>query len=367
MTESNGVENGEIKIKELNIFGQIKLIIPLLGKIKIAALILLLIMLGLFIVMVRFLSTELAVIGELIIVIILLILVSPFISLKKIPPMHVGVPLILGERWRKYILKEGWAIIVWGIFEHIPVYVGKVNLDFKLVVRAIDNAQAKLRVSMLIGVNRKKVIEYLDAGGRFGIGVQEEEHRNEGEEKGVADSIVDMAKSSITMTSKKKGLDDILEIHPEITASAIRKITRAGEEVKIDALKPDVEYRIGGLGMLLSNFVIKEPDPTGKIAEVFEKQAVEMLEREFELTNIETKILQIKEMISGLEGSGQTISVESMYLILTEQELLEKGHKITPGLNRLLNGLAGLIESGAGIGDMLKLIKGFKGAILNDG
>ena len=366
MTISNEVETENGEIKKLNIFDQIKLIVPLLGKIKWAALMLLLIMLGLFIVMVRFFGMGLAVIGELIIVIMLLILVSPFVSLKKIPPMYVGVPLILGERWGKYILKEGWAIIIGGIFEHIPVYVGKVNLDFKLIVRAIDNAQAELRVSMLIGVNREKIIEYLDAGGRFGINIQEEEHRNEGEEKGVADSIIDMAKSSITMTSKKKKLDDILEIHPEITANAIRKISRAKDDVEIDALKPDVEYGIGGLGMLLSNFVIKEPKPTGKIAEVFEKQAVEMLERKFELTNIGTKILQIKEMIDSLKKSGQTISTESMYLILTEQELLEKGHKITPGLNRLLNSLAGLIESGTGISDMLKLVKGFKETILDD-
>ena len=348
------------KAKELNIFGQIRLIIPLLGKIKKVVLILLVLLSLSFLTMVRLIGIELAIIGELIIILILLMLVVPLVSLKKIPPIHIGVPLILGERTGAYILKEGWAIIIKGIFEHMPVYVGKVNLDFKLIVRAKDNAQAELRTSMLIGVDRKKVIEYLNAGGVFGIDIKEEEHKNENA-KGIADSVIDMAKSSITMTSKKKTLDEILKIHEDITVNAIKKITRAKEGVEIDALKPDVEYEISGLGMLLNNFVIKEPEPTGKIAEVFEKQAVEMLEREFELTNIGTKILQIQEMIKELGKKGKTINPETMYLILTEQELLEKGHKITPGLNRLLNSLAGLIEGGAGISDILELIKSFKG------
>lgn len=350
----------EEEVKELNVFGQIRLIVPLLGKIKIIALALLLFLFLSFLIMAQFIGTELAIIGELIIILILLMLATPFVSFKKIPPMYVGVPLILGERTIAYILKEGWAIVIKGIFEHMPVYVGKVNLDFKLTVRAKDNAQAELKTSMLIGVDRKKVIEYLNAGGVFGIDVKEEEHKND-DAKGIADSIVDMAKSSITMTSKEKTLNEILEINEDITNNAIEKITRAGKDTEIDALKPDVEYEIVGLGMVLNNFVIKEPEPTGKIATVFEKQAVEMLEREFEQTHIKTKILQIQKMIEEFGEEGRTINPETMYLILTEQELLEKGHKITPGLNRLLNGLASLIEEGAGISDILGLIKSFKG------
>ena len=353
-------EEDEEKIKELDIFGQIRLIVPLLGKIKVITLMLVIFLFLSFFFMAIFISIELAIIGELIIILIVFMLVTPFVSIKKIPPMYIGVPLILGERTKVYILKEGWAVIIKGIFEHMPVYVGKVNLDFKLTVRAEDNAQAKLRTSMLIGVDRKKVIEYLDAGGVFGIDVKEEEHKNESA-KGIADSVIDMAKSSITMTSKEKSLNEILAIDGKITTNAIKKITRAEKDAEIDALKPDVEYEIVGLGMLLNNFVIKEPEPVGLIAEVFEKQAVEMLEREFEQTHIGTKILQIKEMIKELGKDGRTISPETMYLILTEQELLEKGHKITPGLNRLLNGLAGLIEEGAGISDVLGLIKNFKG------
>ena len=310
--------------------------------------------------MVHFIGIELAIIGELIIILTLLMLVAPFISFKKIPPMYVGVPLILGERTKAYILKEGWAIIIKGIFEHMPVYVGKVNLDFKLTVRAKDNAQAELKTSMLIGVDRKKVNEYLDAGGVFGIDNKEEEHKNE-DAKGIADSVIDMAKSSITMTSKEKTLNEILEIHGDITVNAIKKITSAEEGATIDALKPNIEYEISGLGMLLNNLVIKGPEPFGKIADVFEKQAVEMLEQEFEQTHIETKILQIKKMAEELGKKGKTIDPETMYLILTEQELLEKGHKITPGLNRLLNGMAGLIEGGAGISEIVGLLKNFKG------
>lgn len=348
------------KVEELDIFGQIKLVVPLLGKIKIAALLLIAFLLLFFLFATIFIGIELAIIGELIIILIILMLVAPFVSFKKIPARYVGVPQILGERTSAYILKEGWAVIVKGIFEHMLVHVGKVNLDFKLTVRAKNNAQAELKTSMLIGVDRKKVNEYLDAGGVFGIGVTEEEHKND-DAKGIADSIVDMAKSSITMTSKKKTLDEILEINEDITINAIKKITRAGEDADIDALKPDVEYEISGLGMLLNNFVIKEPKPVGQIAEVFEKQAVEMLEREFEQTHIGTKILQIKEIIAELGKDGGAINPETMYLILTEQELLEKGHKITPGLNRLLNGLAGLIEGGAGISDILGFLKDFKG------
>lgn len=350
----------EEKITELDIFGQIRLIVPLLGKIKMVTLLLVAFLFLSFFLMAILIGIESAIIGELIISLILLMLVTPLVSFKKIPPMYVGVPLILGERTSAYILKEGWAIIVKGIFEHMPVYVGKVNLDFKLTVRAEDNAQAELKTSMLIGVNKVKVIEYLDAGGVFGIDKKEEEHENGGA-KGIADSVIDMAKSSITMTSKEKTLNEILEIHKDITINAIKKITRASKDDDIDALKPDVEYEISGLGMLLNNFVIKEPEPVGKIAAVFEKQAVEMLEREFEQTHIGTKILQIKKMIAELGEDGKAINPETMYLILTEQELLENGHKITPGLNRLLNGLAGLIEGGAGISDILGFLKNFKG------
>jgi hypothetical protein len=48
--------------------------------------------------------------------------------------------------------------------------------------------------------------------------------------------------------------------------------------------------------------------------------------------------------VNKLGKEGKTINPETMYLILTEQELLEKGHKIMSGLNRLMNSLAGLIE-----------------------
>ena len=341
------------EIKELNVFGQIKLIVPLLGKIKKTAIILFILLFLSFLFMAIFIGIELAIIGELIVVIALLMLVAPFISIKKIPNMYIGVPLVLGERKDGYILKEGWAIIIKGIFEHIPVNIKKINLDFNITVRAEDNAQAILKVSTMIRANKNRICEFLDASGR-------PEGEEEGD-KGIADIIIDMAKSSIISTSKKKTLNEILEIDPEITSKAIRSITsEEGDEI-IETIKSDQPLVVPGLGITLTKFVIKEPEPTGKIAEVFEKQAVEDLEQKFELTNTETKLLQIKKMIEDLKESGQTVDANSMYLILTEQELLEKGHKITPGLNRLLNGLAGLIEGGAGISDILELIKSFKG------
>lgn len=341
------------EIKELNIFDQIKLVVPLLGKIKTAAIVLFVSLFLSFFLMTISIGIELAIIGELIIFVVLLILIVPFISIKKIPNMYIGVPLVLGERKDGYILKEGWAIIIKGIFEHIPVNIKKINLDFEITVRAEDNAQAILKVSTMIRADKNRICEFLDASGR-------PEGEEEGD-KGIADIIIDMAKSSIISTSKEKTFDKILEIDPEITSNAIKSITsEEGNEI-IETIRSDQPLVVPGLGITLTKFVIKEPEPTGKIALVFEKQAVEDLEQKFELTNTETKLLQIKKMMEELKDSGQIIDANSMYLILTEQELLENGHKITPGLNRLLNSLAGLIERGAEISDILGLIKSFKG------
>jgi hypothetical protein len=345
--------NGEVK--ELDVFDQIKKVIPLIKKV---AVILFALMALFFAFMVISIGIELAIIGELILAVIIIILISPFATLKKIPNMHIGVPLIFGERKGEYILKEGWAIVIKGIFEHLVVYAAKVNLDFKLTVHAKNNAQAELEVSLLLGIDKSRVLEYLDAGGVFGEDVVEVEH-NAGEEKGIADSIIDIAKSTITTTARTKSLDDILAIDPEITSNAIKSITKTYEGEEVNALRTNVDRKIAGLGMLLRNFVIKSVKAVGKIADVYERQAVEMLEREFKETNIGTKIRQIKMMSEGHEGG---IDPETMFLILTEQELIEKGHKITPGLNRLLNSLAGLIEEGAGIGEMIELLKSFKGS-----
>jgi len=54
-------------------------------------------------------------------------------------------------------------------------------------------------------------------------------------------------------------------------------------------------------------------------------------------------------------------------LILTEHELVENGHKITPGLNNFLNKLAGLFDRGAGIGEILDSFNSIKGVSKSDG
>ena len=341
-------------VKELGVFDQARLIIPLLGGLKKAILITLILFVVSALVLTLFLGIGLAIAVELVVIMLAIFLIAPYIKLKRIPNMHIGVPLVLNERQSAFILKEGWAIVIKGIFDYIPVYVGKPNLDFFLVVRAKDNAQVKLHVSMLMRADKFRIIEFLDAGGRYGEGIKEEK-----EDKGIADTIIDMAKSSITATSKTKNLDQILEIDGDITAKAIEKIT--GKEVsKGDAIRANVEQKVPGIGTVISNFVIKEPEPVGKIADVFEKQAVEDLEKKFELTNIETKMEQIQLMIDKLKESGQTIDANSIFLILTEQELLEKGYKITPGLNRLLNSIATMIESGAGIADAIDFFNKFR-------
>ncbi|MCD4677842.1 MAG: SPFH domain-containing protein [Desulfobacula sp.] len=342
------------KAKELDIAGQIEQIVAYIGKIKIAALLVLLLFSFLF--MAVFVGIGSAIIGELIIIVILIILVAPFISLKKIPNMYVGVPLILGERNDGFILKEGWAIVINGIFEHIPVNVKKINLDFSVTVHTIDRFQVILPVSIMIRVDKNRVCEFLDASGR-------PEGEKEGN-KGVADIIVDMAKSSITTSSKTKTLDDILEIHPEITLNALKAITDQKSIKNNETIKSDQPLTVPGLGITLTKLIIKEPKPTGKAVEVYEIKAVEEFTRKFELYKTETKLIklmQIQKKMNELKESGQIIDANSMYLILTEQELLEKGYKITPGLNTLLISLSKLIDKGAGISEILGFIKDFKG------
>lgn len=341
-------------MKELNMSGQIKLIVTYIGKIKIATLLILLLLFFLF--MAVFVGIGLAIIGELIIIVILVILAAPFISLKKIPNMYVGVPLILGERNDGFILKEGWAIVIEGIFEHIAVNVKKINLDFSVTVHNIDNIQVILPVSIMIRVDKNRVCEFLDASGR----PEGEEEGN----KGIADIIIDMAKSSITTSSKTKTLDEILEIHPEITLNALKAITDKKSIKYNETIKSDQPLTVPGLGITLTKLIIKEPKITGKGADVYEMQAVEEFTRRFELYKAETKLIKLKQIhktMDELKESGQIIDADSMYLILTEQELLEKGSKITPGLNKFLISLSKLIDKGAGISEILGFIKDFKG------
>jgi len=285
-----------------------------------------------------FVGIGLALIGELIIILILIILAAPFISLKKIPNMYVGLPLILGERNDGFTLKEGWAIVIKGIFEHIAVNVKKINLDFSVTVHTIDRFQVILPVSIMIRVDKNRVCEFLDASGR----PEGEEEGN----KGVADVIINMAKSSITTSSKTKTLDEILEIHPEITSNALKAITKKSTIKINETTTSDQPLTVPGLGITLTKLIIKEPKPTGKAVEVYEMQAVEEFTRKFELYKNETKIIklmQIQKRMNELKEPGQIIDADSMYLILTEQELLEKGSKITPGLNKFLISLSKLI------------------------
>lgn len=345
--------NNESK-KELNISGQIKLIVAYIGKIKIATLLVLLLFSFLF--MAVFVGIGLAIIGELIIIVILIILAAPFISLKKIPNMYVGVPLIFGERNDGFILKEGWAIVIEGIFEHIAVNVKIINLDFSVTVHTIDRLQVILAVSIMFRVDKNRVCEFLDASGR----PEGEEEGN----RGVADIIIDMAKSSITTSSKTKTVDEILEIHPEITLNALKAITDKKSIKNNETIKSDQPLTVPRLGITLTNLIIKESKITGKAADVYEMQGVEEFTRRFELYKNETKLIKLKQIhktMDELKESGQIIDADSMYLILTEQELLEKGSKITPGLNKFLISLSKLIDKGAGISEILGFIKDFKG------
>ena len=113
--------------------------------------------------------------------------------------------------------------------------------------------------------------------------------------------------------------------------------------------------------------IIKEPKITGKGADVYEMQAVEEFTRRFELYKAETKLIKLKQIhktMDELKESGQIIDADSMYLILTEQELLEKGSKITPGLNKFLISLSKLIDKGAGISEILGFIIAIVGGSL---
>ena len=336
------------RIEELDLSDQIKRILPLLGKYKkVALMVLALSALASTI----FFGIGVAIIIELILIMLAIYLIAPYVSLKKIPTMHIGVPLVLGERKEGFILKEGWAIVVKGIFEYVPVHVGKVDLDFVVTVHTKANAKLELPATMLIKADKNKINEFLEVGGWHG-----EDVKGNGNSE-IANTIINRAKSAITAISKTKTLDEILEVDEGITAGAIGILTDASDTSSINSLKPNAEHRVPGLGIMINNFVIKEPKPVEKIAEVFEMQTVEMERRALELTNLNTKLLQIQRM----KESGLTIDAERLYLILIDQELLEKGHKITPGLNNVLNEIAGLVARGAGIGEILDSITKYKG------
>ena len=328
----DGVRITRKEAKELNIPGQIKLIVANIGKTKIAALLVLLLLSFLF--MAVFVGIGLAIIGELIIIVFLIILAAPFISLKKIPNMYVGVPLIFGKRKKGLILNEGWAIVINGIFDHIAVNVKTINLDFSVTVHSSDRFQVILSVLIMIRVNKNKVCEFLDASGR-------PEGEKEGN-NGVADTIIAMAKSSITISSKTKTVKEILEIHPEITSNALKEMTGKESKRINEMIESDQPLTVPRLGITLTDLIIKERELIGKAAEFYDIESIEEIKGSVKLSKTEITMKQIQKIREELKEFGQPIDASSIYYLLTEHEQLEKGKKIIPGLNKFLNSLSEL-------------------------
>jgi len=303
--------------EELDISGQIKLIVANIGKTKIATLLILLFLFFLF--MAVFVGIGLAIIGELIIIQILIISAAPFISLKKIPNMYVGVPLIFGKRNDYFILNEGWAIVINGIFDYIAVNVKTINLDFSVTVHSSDRFQVILSVLIMIRVNKNKVHEFLDASGR-------PEGEKEGN-NGVADRIIAMGKSSLTISSKNKTAKEILALSPEIRLNALKEMT--GEE--------SFPSTVPRLGITLIDLIIKERGLFGNTAGFYDIESIEKIKGSVKLSKTDITMKQIQKIGEEFKKFGQPIDYSSIYYLLKEHEQLEKGNKIIPGLNKFLN------------------------------
>lgn len=319
---------------QLNIYGQIKFLINFLRGLRGIFFGFVITTILSFAIILVVLGIKLGTILIFIIITATIIVTSYFIKLKKIPNLYIGVPLEHGELVDGYILKDGWSIEIPGIFEHLLVYIAKVNLDFTTTIRTSDGVEVEIPIAIVLTVDKNSVLQYLEAGGVYGEGTKEKENEIG---KGVSDSVIDFAMAGITTACRRKTLQNVLDMDPEIISETIRSIMQTDTTGKI-LKKP---YKVQGFGVNISSFIIKKPKTIGEIAQLLDHQAIEELEKKYEITDLETKIEKTKITIEKL---GDLIDPNAIYLILAKQGLVEEGYNT--GLNMTLLSLAETLKRG---------------------
>ena len=366
---SDYVDREEGKVETRELFQQLDVFKPLFETLKRSRFGRILILTGIIMLLSIFVFVSYlggvitGIVAMLAILLIMIFLILPLVKIKTIPPMSKGVPLLLGKRIPEFTLSEGLTLTVKYIFEYIPIHIGLINPDLEIEIRDKEYLVLNAKLSFSFNADPDRLLEFLDGGGIHG----EERNgdrkgktkREEGGAGGILDIIDNMLIAVIQETGRTLTYEDIFNLDPKLRNSALKRVTKA-DDPEMDAIIPDVKYKVPKLGVEISNLVIESPKGDETLETLVKRQVTEKLEQKFEVTETETRMLQVLEVVKALEESGQTVDINGLYLIMTEQKLIEGGYKVTPGLNRLLNSLATIIESGAGIADAIDLFNKFR-------
>ena len=359
-----------METRAYDIFGQTVLLWRLLENIwkagvgKILIIFSLLFLLALFMLVSVYGGILAGIASVLALLILLVYVLAPWFEIRTIPPIYIGVPLVIGKRQKKYILGEGKTFYIKHIFEYMPVYVGAVNLDFSFTVRDNQNFQLKLFVSASIQADKDNIIKFLDQKGVFG----EDNEEKEGEH-GIADKIIDLSKAAMMQSSKELNYDEIMAIDDRLGNSALQRITDS-PEATIHTLTPGTKHKVDWLGIVLYTFLPYDAEPLEELSKVLSKLAKEKVQREYQTFDAATQRIVYYTM-QGEEDPENPISpatreeIEDFFLILkqqeNEEEMLEKGIKFTPGLGPLLIRVSRLVQKGVDISEIVQTIRRFTG------
>ena len=359
-----------METRAYDIFGQTVLLWRLLENIwkagvgKILIIFSLLFLLALFMLVSVYGGILAGIASVLALLILLVYVLAPWFEIRTIPPIYIGVPLVIGKRQKKYILGEGKTFYIKHIFEYMPVYVGAVNLDFSFTVRDNQNFQLKLFVSASIQADKDNIIKFLDQKGVFG----EDNEEKEGEH-GIADKIIDLSKAAMMQSSKELNYDEIMAIDDRLGNSALQRITDS-PEATIHTLTPGTKHKVDWLGIVLYTFLPYDAEPLEELSKVLSKLAKEKVQREYQTFDAATQRIVYYTM-QGEEDPENPISpatreeIEDFFLILkqqeNEEEMIEKGIKFTPGLGPLLIRVSRLVQKGVDISEIVQTIRRFTG------
>jgi hypothetical protein len=377
------VAEDEENVKGIGLFGQIRLLEPFLNTIKESrlgkAMILVVFMVGialifgLVIVLYYAGGISAALVGIIVVFILAVHFIVPLVEIQTVYPACIAIPQIFRRRIGDYTLNEGLAATIKYLFEFIQVYIGVVNLDFEAVVYDENNLEITLPVSISINADRNQILMFYDKGGAHGLVKNDEGKLGPKKEQvgdhGIADFIIDQIMSSLGNTAHSKPYNDIIGIDPGLANKALQRITE-NDKITADALSMANPHVVPGLGIQISNLAIKRGKPGKELEKIIARQGIELAEREFRITDVDTKKIQfqqlrgkghmsVKEFDEYLdENPEERKALEDFYRILKaieqQEEMLEKGQKIIPGSDVLLVRIGRLIENGGEVANLAK-------------
>ena len=248
------------------------------------------------------------------IVLILVTAIFLVVCLMKVPndPVHFAVVTIWGERKEK-IKREGLRLranFLPFMLNLLLINTEKRNEDVQPKnVKSKEFAGVGMQISYTYTPDEENAIEFI----------------NSGKDKGVKNILDDVIEEAARRWAIKIGWKDCLGAEQEATEELLDKILGVKDEEAIANLRrANGKTKMLALGIIINRFNVGTIEIKGKLGQLIEKIAMEAVDREAEIVELEHVAQRIKKLMElgmSIEAATEVVQTERAKITKHVQEI----------------------------------------------